>query len=452
MNHRVVKTLCRAAVVLFAFIALIVATGCADKSGHKVAEDMVDAIARGDFASATKNIDGKVKGLLSEDRIRLNWKEISEKSGAFIGRTKTWQETREGRAVVVVTLKFEKFVWDVSVWLTDYNTIGMIKFTANNSLNPPYASPSYVHEDRYVERTIIIKHQKWQLHGILALPVTDKRCPVVILVPATSMGDRDSSYSMNRPYRDIAGGLASQGIAVLRYDGLSSYKDNLKEIVAITENWTAKDEETGVVDAAIALCRKRKEIDQKRIYVLGHDYSGYLLPRVGKEHPDIAGMILSAAIARRPEDVILDGVVYKLQVSEPVLSADSKKLVADIRRAKAEIAMLTPASDSSRRVLYLPVSYWLDLKDYDAAGMAKSLKQPILMLQTGRDYDTTEEDNRIWSEALGSKSSVTIKNYPKLNHYYVQGEGRITQTEYVMPGNVSEQVVNDIAGWIHKQR
>lgn len=442
----------RVVVIISVLLQLVFASGCASRKETKIAEDMVDAMARGDYASATKNIDGNVKGLLSEDWLRHGWNEVVGKSGSFIRRTGTRQETIDGHRIVYVTCKFEKFVWDVSVRVTDNETIDKVHYNANSFQNASYTQPSYVNEDRFVERTIIVNYQKWQLHGMLTLPVTDEPCPVVILVPESSLRDRDNAYNMNRPYQDIAWGLASQGIAVLRYDGLTSYPDNLKTIGVLTDNWTAKDEVTGVVDTAIALCQQRKEIDKEHIYVLGHGQSGYLLPRIGRMHSDIAGLILSAANARRPEDALLSEVIYKLQASERVLSVDANALVANIKKTRTEISTLTPSSDKSKRILGQPVSYWLDLKGYDAAVMAKTLKQPMLVLQTGRDFQTTEADNEIWNKALGSKPSVKIVKYPKLNHIYIQGEGQITQIEYVMPGNVSGEVVNDIAGWIHNHR
>ncbi len=68
--------------------------------------------------------------------------------------------------------------------------------------------------------------------------------------------------------------------------------------------------------------------------------------------------------------------------------------------------------------------------------------------QGGRDYQVTEADFKIWQSALSSRTDVTFKLYPDLNHLFVTGVGKATPEEYNKPGNVAQQVVDDIASWI----
>ena len=79
---------------------------------------------------------------------------------------------------------------------------------------------------------------------------------------------------------------------------------------------------------------------------------------------------------------------------------------------------------------------------------AKELPKPMLILQGERDYQVTMEDFAGWKKALGSRKDVTFISYPKLNHLFVEGEGKSTPAEYSMPGNVAKVVVDDIAKWI----
>ena len=99
-------------------------------------------------------------------------------------------------------------------------------------------------------------------------------------------------------------------------------------------------------------------------------------------------------------------------------------------------------------LLHAPPAYWLDLRQHDPLTIAKELKQPLLILQGGRDYQVTEVDFNHWKEALVARSNVTFKLYPKLNHVFIAGEGRSTPDEYEEPGHVAEGVVTDIAEWI----
>lgn len=104
-----------------------------------------------------------------------------------------------------------------------------------------------------------------------------------------------------------------------------------------------------------------------------------------------------------------------------------------------------PASDLP---LGVSAHYWLDLRGYKPEEVAKTLKEPILILQGGRDYQVTRADFEGWKQALSSKRNVVFKLYPELNHLFIAGEGKSTPTEYGKAGHVSEQVINDIANWI----
>ena len=79
------------------------------------------------------------------------------------------------------------------------------------------------------------------------------------------------------------------------------------------------------------------------------------------------------------------------------------------------------------------------------------LKQPMLILQGGRDYQVTMQDFEGWQNALSSRQDVQFKMYPGLNHLFIEGEGKITPAEYELAGHVAEIVVDDIARWIRQR-
>ena len=87
--------------------------------------------------------------------------------------------------------------------------------------------------------------------------------------------------------------------------------------------------------------------------------------------------------------------------------------------------------------------------DYDPVEVAKQLDIPILILQGDRDYQVTMEDFRLW-QTLGDKPNIEFKLYPGLNHLFMYGEGKPTPDEYLQPAHVAEQVIEDIANWIHR--
>lgn len=73
----------------------------------------------------------------------------------------------------------------------------------------------------------------------------------------------------------------------------------------------------------------------------------------------------------------------------------------------------------------------------------------MLVLQGGRDYQVTLDDLRGWEAALSGRRDVRFRVFPDLNHLFITGQGRPTPTEYQIPGHVAQEVIEEIAAWIH---
>jgi hypothetical protein len=85
---------------------------------------------------------------------------------------------------------------------------------------PPtgYTPPSYVNTASFHEQAITVGSAPRTLPGTLTLPRGKGPFPAVVLVAGSGPEDRDETIGPNKPFRDLACGLASQGIAVLCYD------------------------------------------------------------------------------------------------------------------------------------------------------------------------------------------------------------------------------------------
>jgi hypothetical protein len=98
-----------------------------------------------------------------------------------------------------------------------------------------------------------------------------------------------------------------------------------------------------------------------------------------------------------------------------------------------------------------PAAYWLDLRGYSPAEVAKTLTMPLLIMQGGQDYQVSPTiDFEGWKSALAGKSNVTFKFYPDLYHLFMTGQGTPSPQDYNVAGHVSQDVVDDIANWVNK--
>jgi hypothetical protein len=100
----------------------------------------------------------------------------------------------------------------------------------------------------------------------------------------------------------------------------------------------------------------------------------------------------------------------------------------------------------------LPSQWWLNVKGYDPPAEAARLHLPMLILQGERDFQVTGKDFALWKAALAGRDDVVFHSYPTLNHLFIQGEGKGNPAEYHRPGNLSPEVLDDIAKWLQDRK
>src|SRR5437764_15193230 len=420
-----------------------------------IAQQIVTQMAHGDYAAVEQRLAGLIKPLLPVEALRASWQGLEQQVGAFqeLGKTSAVQ-TPQG-LVQVVTCVFERARLDVNITLNDAGEIVALTITpvgtVEQQANATYEPTSYAHPDRFQEQEVQIGHGTWVLPGTVSIPQGDGPFAAVLLVHGSGPQDRDETLPPNKPFRDLAWGLASQGIAVLRYEKRTKvYATSMR---SERDTLTVKEEVIDDALEAVALLRDRPEIDAQQIFVLGHSLGGYLAPRIGAADPQIRGLIILAGSARPFEEVILDQMTYVLSLSMPDPVVRQQQLAALKQQAElVKDPTRLPTAKASDLPLGVPAAYWLDLNAYQPEKVAQTLKQPMLFLLGEGDYQVTREDFQIWQDALGGRSDVQLIMYPGLSHLFMPVEGgqKATPATYAVAGHVAEEVVNEIGSWIKR--
>jgi fermentation-respiration switch protein FrsA (DUF1100 family) len=311
-----------------------------------------------------------------------------------------------------------------------------------------YQPPAYAVPSSFTEREVTVgAGTEWALPGTLTMPTGKGTFPAVVLVHGSGPNDRDETLLANKPFRDLAWGLASQGVAVLRFDKRTRVYG--AKVVAV-QRFTVKEESVDDALAAVALLRATPGVDAKRIFVLGHSLGAMLVPRVGAADPKIHGLIVMAGPTTPLEDEIVRQYEYLLAL-DGSLSDDDRKVIDAVKRQTARIKQLTPADMDAKEILHgAPPAYWLDLRTYDAVATARRLKQPMLVIQGERDYNVTMQDFRGWQRLAAQRKSVETKSYPKLDHLFLEGEGPSSDAQYAVPRNIPRYVIDDIAAFVKR--
>lgn len=300
--------------------------------------------------------------------------------------------------------------------------------------------------DPFTEMECTVGTGEWILPATLTTPRGEGPFPAIVLVHGSGPNDRDETVGPNKPFKDLAWGLATRGVAVLRYEKRT--RQYGAKIVENLENFTVKEEVIDDALAAVDLLRRTEGIDNKKIFVLGHSLGGTLAPRIASHDEEIAGIILLAGTPRYLLDLWLEQSIYLASLDNEIDNAEAE-YIEMIEEAIEEVN--DPGVDNSEIILGASKTYWLDLKAYDPIETAKNLTIPMLILQGGRDYNVTLEDFNGWKDGLDGRDNVTFKLYENLNHLFIFGSGVPSPDEYWIAGNVAQIVIEDIAEWVKSQ-
>jgi len=287
------------------------------------------------------------------------------------------------------------------------------------------------------------------LTATLTLPAhITKPVPAIVLVSGSGPNDQDETVGPDKPFLDLASGLARHGIATLRYD------KRTKDYPAGIDLATFTPNQEYVLDAvaAVNLLGSRPEIDPNRIFVLGHSQGGTFAPLIAKTDPRIAGVILAAAA--EPFGATLVRQLTYLSTLPGAIGAHANAELPEARQAEAEIDSPTLATQSPTTKLSPLLGgagpqYFLNLRQYDEVATARAIPQPLLLLQGDRDYNVTVPDDLdVWLNGLAGKTNVTVHQYPHADHLFIDGTGPPTPADYDVDRHVDPQVITDIATWV----
>lgn len=395
-SHDVLRHLC--VCVIATCLLLVNPLHAADSRG--IAESAFDELVRQDFPALAKRFSPQMRAAAPEDRMPAQLGSAVNSLGPLRGAR---PQPRIGRVqnndVFVFPAEFQNSRANI---LISINADGQV---AGLFFQPPDPEPPQPGE-------LVVVTGEIRLPATLTLPEGSGPFPAAVLVHGSGPHDRDETVAANAPFKDLAEGLARRGVATLRY--VKRTRQYPRPVA------TVKEEVIDDAVSALALLRRQPRIDAKRVFLLGHSLGGYLAPRIAQRDSAVAGVILLAGFVRPLEEVAREQIAY--------LGAPPEAMGQFKRTA--------------------PASYWDDLSTYDPAGAAQKLAVPFLVLQGERDYAVTMKDFELLRAALKGRRDATLKSYPKLNHLFLEGEGKSLPAEFSKPGHIPAYVLDDIAAFI----
>ena len=318
-----------------------------------------------------------------------------------------------------------------------------------------------------------VKGKESALYG-QRLPEKGSKFPAVVLVTGSGAQNRDEEIMGHKPFLVIADYLTRNGIAVLRCDDRGTAASQGDYASATNEDFAKATE------AALNYLRSRKEINTRKIGIIGHSCGGTIAFDIAAKDPNISFIISLAGAAVRGDSLMLKQVelISKSQgMPDPVWqtmkpsvrhrysllqqtakSSDEirKEVYADVTRTMSaeQLKNLNTVQQLSAQINSMTSPWYLHFMRYDPTASLKKIKCPVLALNGEKDIQVDADMNLTAIKQHISENgnkNVTIKAYPKLNHLFQTCE-KGTLAEYgQLEETINPEVLKDMTEWIKKQ-
>jgi len=426
---------------------ILVYSGCIEEkkegTNSEIAIDFMNEIQQGNLNIAHTYFSQVMKSQFSISQFEDTWGTITSLYGSFETIKDTSESVEEGYDIVFINCTFSsnyyiifKIVFEKSKEISGFWTEKIEQIYA-------YSAPSYSDITSFDEVEITVGEDQWKLPGTISIPKGEGPFPCVILVHGSGPADRDETVGANKPFKDIAWGLASNKIIVLRYDKRTKI---YPEETAVLKNLTLEEEIIDDVNYAINLLKTYEKVNQSQIFILGHSLGAMTAPQIALTNHDISAIIMLAAPARGLEDLIYNQTIYLSELDGQIDDTELEN-IRIVNESREKIQSLNISEDE--QVLGAYKSYWEYLNGYNPVKTAESLTIPMMIIQGLRDYQVTYQDDFLgWNTTFSNYPNVILKTYERLNHLFIAGVGTPTNTEYLTEGHVAENVIDDLIGFI----
>lgn len=417
----------------------------ADANAITLATQLLDHLDAGEYGQAEAMFNPTMAEAVPADKLKAVWESLPAQAGKADGRGIPVISTQANATLVQVPLHHEKIELVAKIVI---DVEGKISGFLIQPAPKIILAPTVDETANFVERDLSVGEGERALPGTLTMPKdvdqgSGKLVAAVVLVHGSGPQDRDETIGPNKPFLDIARGLAAQGIAVLRYEK----RTKARPLDFASGVYGVDDETTNDAVLAVDALRKVEGIDPARVFVLGHSQGGLMAPRIAAMSGHVAGLVLMAAPARSLLDIVIEQN-RRLAVLDDGKTSDAERDAINALIQQVAITRDPATKNTAKTLMGLPAGYWRSIDTVDPVAEAKAVDLPMLVLQGARDIQVVDADWQRWRGGFYEDKKVTFKLYEKLNHLGIAGEGEGNIAEYANPGHVDVHLIDDVATWV----
>jgi pimeloyl-ACP methyl ester carboxylesterase len=322
----------------------------------------------------------------------------------------------------------------------------------------------------YAEEEVVFPNAKagTSLAGTLTLPRGKGPFAAAILLAGSGPLDRDEADSGHSPFLILADHLTRKGIAVLRYDKRGIGKSTGNYDAATTADFASD------ADAALAFVKSRKEIDARRIGMIGHSEGALIAPMIASRSSDVAWIVMLAGPGTKGEQTMLlqsdlitrAGGMTDEQVAKSLeFDKQSYLLVRqekDRGTLENKLGELVKASDLGpamppaflQRQIHWTSSPWFRyFIDYDPVPALQKTKCPVLALSGEKDLQVPPGENlpliKKALEDAGNKDFEVVE-FLSLNHLFQHCQTGLPAESRAIEETFAPEALTAISAWVLK--
>jgi uncharacterized protein len=307
---------------------------------------------------------------------------------------------------------------------------------------------------------------KATLAGTLTLPPGAGPFPAAILIGGSGPVDRDATVAGHKPFLVLADALTRKGIAILRYDkrGIAQSKGDYAQA---TMQDFAQD-----AQAALDYMKSRKEVDARRLGIIGHSEGGILASLVATRSQDMHWLVLLATPATTGENMLLrqseliaragglpeeqithslefDRKAYAAVREEKNTAALEKRLDTLVQQSGLGEAM--PPAAVQAQIRFMTSPWFRQFLDFDPEPALEKLQCPVLALSGDRDLQVDSTENvpllRKASETSENKD-FTVVEVAGVNHLFQTAPSGSPALYGAIEETMAPQVLTAVTSWV----
>ena len=411
--------------------------------------------------------DNGVKGIVSEDVIVnndslvINIKEFrGSYSGKLINQSSITGYWKQGTRTALQLHKVDKV---------------LVTYKPQTPL-PPF---SYRSEDVIYSN----KNGSIQYGATLTTPFGEGPFPAVVLITGSGQQNRDEEIGGHKPFAVIADHLTKNGFAVLRVDD-RGVGQTTGDVTSSTTLDFADDISTGL-DYLIG----RKEIDIKRLGLIGHSEGGMIAPVLAAKRKDISAIVLMAAPGKKTTEILIEqneafytsrglskeyvdsymdlySVIVRLMANNVDKETVKTKLTTEvdtwINKTRADVVVATSGiTNDDKKMQFIEglvetftTPWFRYFLSYQPQQFLEKLSCKVLAINGNRDIQIFAGSNLKGIEAALKKSrskGFQIKEYDGLNHLFQKCNTCSIQEYGDLQETFSVDVLKDITGWLKSE-